>query len=295
MTRKYLILLLAVFAFTACKHKDMVAQVGAIPITKKDIELRAKVSEVYYPNSGKDYVALAQLIQGYLDEQVLNQLGYKVDDAVLEAEAKRIDENTKAPDVLKKIKDVYGIDHKEYINNFVRVVYGERYLYNEVFLKVKDIHKAQFESAQNFIQEAVKNPDKFAELAEKQGLKSSKMKLSEKQGISPYDDKKLKRAGLERPEPAGMEQAKILIEKISGLKPGEVSPQIIEWQEGYQIVRFVDKEGDDYVVESVSVPKRDYDDWFWERASKVPVKIFDPKLKADLVKNVGWAGRLNFQ
>ena len=271
------------------------AQVGDIPITKKDIELRAKVSEVYYPNSGKDYVALAQLIQGYLDDQVLTQLGYKVDDAVLEAEAKRIDDNTKAPDVLKKIKDVYGMDHKEYINTFVRVVYGERYLYNEVFLKVKDIHKAQLESAENFIQEAMKNPDSFSEIAEKRGLKPSKMKLSEKQGISPYDNKRLKRPEMERPEPAGMEQAKMLIDKISGLKPGQISPQIIEWQEGYQIIRFVDKEGDDYIVESVSVPKRDYDDWFWEKASKVPVKIYDSKLKADLVKNVGWATRLNFK
>jgi len=294
MNKKIIGVLLAAFLLAACK-KEYVAQVGEIPITRKDLETRKKVSELYYPNSGKDYVALAQLVQSYLAEEVLRSLGHKVDDSSWEEESRRIDENTRAPDTLKKVKDIYGLDRAEYVKTFIRPVYAERYLYNEVFLKSKDIHQAQLSQAQNFMGEAVKNPGEFARLAEQKGLKTAKMLLSEKNGIAPFDEKKLKPAGRESPEPAGMEQAKMLIAKLAGLKPGEVCPQLIEWQEGYQVLKFLKKDGEDYIVESVSIPKRAFDDWFWEKASKIPVKISDRALKDELVKNVGWAGRLNFK
>ena len=68
-----------------------------------------------------------------------------MDEAELGGEAGRIDANTKAPDTLKKIKDIYGRDRKGYIKTFVRVVYAERFLYNEAFLKSGEIHKEQYQ------------------------------------------------------------------------------------------------------------------------------------------------------
>ena len=297
MSRKWLAVIVAGIALAGCK-KDNVAQVGDITITRQDLEYRKKVSNIYYPGSNKDYVALTQLLEGYLDEAVLKSLGHKVDEQVWEEESQRIDQNTKAPEVLKRIKDVYGLDKKAYLKTFIRVVYAERYLYNEVFLKDKSIHKAQAQVAQDFIQEVMANPAVFSKIAEEKKLQSSKMKLSEKEGITPWDDRKLAPARPDRPgpaEPAELEQAKMLIEKVSGLKPGAISPQIIEWQEGYQVLRLAAKEGDGYIVESVSIPKRGYDEWKWETASQVPVKIVDQNLKAELVKQVGWTSRLNFK
>lgn len=280
-----------------------VAEVGAIPITNKDIKLRAQVSEVYYPGSGKDYIGLTQLIKGYLSEEVLKSLGQKVDQSAWEAESTRIDQNTKAPAVLEKVKNVYGRDRKNYLNNFIRVVYAERAVYNEVFLKSGAIHQQQRNSAEIFLQAALKSPSAFSEAARTQGLEAKKLKLSEQEGIQPLETRARPR---ENPSGAGQEQAKRLIEAISSLKPGAVAPQLIEWQEGYQVIKLIKhvgpvsqtgrkNEGEYYLVESVSVPKRNFDDWFWERASEIPVRISDPKLKDELLKNVGWAKNLKLK
>lgn len=33
-------------------------------------------------------------------------------------------------------------------------------------------------------------------------------------------------------------------------------------------------------------PEMSYDDWFWERAGKIPVRVYDNKLKDELLKEV---------
>lgn len=283
--------LLLPLGFTSgCAKK--VAEVGSIPITNKDIAFRTRVSEVYYPGSGKDYIGLTQLIKGYLSEEVLKSLGQKVDQSTWEAEAQRIDQNTKAPAVLEKVKNVYGRDRKNYLNSFIRVVYADRAVYNEVFLKSGAIHQQQRKNAEKFLQAALQSPSAFSETARDQGLETKKLKLSEQEGIQPLEAGTRPR---ENPSGAGQEQAKRLIDAISSLKPGAVTPQVIEWQEGYQVLRFLKKDGKDYLVESVSVPKRNFDDWFWEQASGIPVRIYDPKLKDELLKNVGWAKNLKLK
>lgn len=282
--------LIFLFLLSACTQK--VCDVGDINITDKDISLRKKVSEVYYPNSGKDYVALSQLINGYLSEEILKSLGHKIDDAILAAEAKRIDENTKAPETLKKIKDIYDSNRAAYLKTFIRIVYAERYLYNEVFLKSKEIHKEEHQKAVEIVNKAIKSPKLFKDIAKEKGLKTIRLKVSKEGGIAPYGEEarsKLNTAGI------GVEQAERLINAVSTINKGDVFPEVIEWLEGYQIIKYIKKEKDYYIIDSVSIPKKSYDDWFWERASKTPVKIYDKALKEKLLKEVSWADRLKLQ
>lgn len=58
------------------------------------------------------------------------------------------------------------------------------------------------------------------------------------------------------------------------------------------MIRYIKKEGEDFIVDSVSVTKRDFDGWFWEMAAKIPVKIYEQKLKDELLKEVSWAKNL---
>ncbi|MFZ3065307.1 MAG: hypothetical protein WA277_08510 [Nitrospirota bacterium] len=277
------------FLLSACTQK--VCEVGDINITDKDISLRKKVSEVYYPNSGKDYVALSQLINGYLSEEILKSLGHKVDDAILKSEAKRIDENTKAPEILKKIKDIYGRNRDAYIKTFVRIVYAERALYNEIFLKSKEIHKNEYQNAENIIKEGIASKKPLREIAKEKGLRVVKLKVFQKGGIAPFGEE-----ARNKPNTGiGLEQAGRLIDAVSTIKEGEVYPEIIEWLEGYQVIKYIRKEKDIYIIDSVSIPKRSYDDWFWERAVKIPVKIYDEKQKGELLKEVSWTKNLKLQ
>jgi len=264
--------------------------VGGIRISEKEIRQRARVSEIYYPQSGRRYVALAQLIKGYVSLEILKSLGHKVDETVLEQEAVRIDKNTKAPDVLRKIKHVYGSDRAGYMKTFVTVVYSERVLYNEVFLKSREIHKEQFRKANGILRDTISSPGSFNEIAKKEGVKASKLRVSRKEGVLPYDD------GGKRGQPGGASAgvAERLISVVSKVKESEVYPQIIEWLEGYQVIRLVGKEDESYIIESVFIPKRDYDEWFWEKAGKIPIRIHDRELKEELLREVSWAGKLSF-
>lgn len=273
-----------IFLFlSACSQQA--CEVGDIGINNKDLSLRKRVSAVYYPDSGKDYVALAQLINGYLSEEVLKSLGYKVDNEIFEAEAKRIDENTNAPETLKKIKNVYGSYRGAYIKTFIRIVYAERVLYNEVFLRSNDIHKEQYLMAKELHRKSILSPNSFLSISKDMGFNTRRLKISIKEGIMPYE-----RSGLKQAHTAvGIERAERLINAVSKIRQGDVSPDIIEWPEGYQVIRYIKKEKEYYIIDSVSIPKRGYDDWFWEKAGKIPVRIYDNKLKEEFLKNVSWA------
>lgn len=279
-----------IFITVACERN--VARVGETTITSKDISLRARVSEIYYPGSGNDYIALSQLIKGYLAEEVLKSMGYRIDENVIDSESRRIDASTKAPDVLNAIKKVYGRDKKSYGKTFVRIVYAERFLYNEVFLKSATIHKEERERAEEFLKRAKKRPDKFSQIAEEMRLSVRRLKISNENGIQDEESA----AEIERiSTPHGVEQAEFLINKIKDVKPGGVYPEIIEWQEGYQVLKVIERSSNEYTVESISVPKRDYDEWFWSIAGDVPVEIHDEKLKNELLRNVTWMQKVKLK
>ncbi len=284
-------LILLIFLICACNRN--VAKVGETVLTSKDVSLRARVSEIYYPDSGKDYIALSQLIKGYLAEEVLKFLGYRVDENVIDSESRRIDANTKAPDVLNAIKKVYGNNKKAYNKTFVRLVYAERFLYNEVFLKSPAIHREEKERAEEFLDRVKKERNRFSKIASELNLKSKILLISEEKGIVDAEGD-VESRGISR-EPSGVEQAKFIIERIKDIKSGNVYPEIIEWLEGYQVLRVVNKKKKEYNVESVSIPKRDYDEWFWSIASDVPVWIYDEKLKEELIKNVSWVQKVNLR
>ena len=284
-----IILLFLLSLAASCTKANDVCLVGEIHITKGDAANRAKVSEIYYPGSDKEYVGLTQLIKGYLSEEILRSLGYKVDDAALEVEAKRIADNTKAPDTLKKIMAVYGGNRKGYIKTFVRVVYAERFLYNEVFLKSREIHKEQYQKADELLKASIKSPGRFKDIAATMGMEAQRLRLSIKDGMVHIGEGGAAR----RAQAQGIEQAKRLIDAVSTIKPGEVYPEVIEWREGYQIIRYIKKTGEDHIIESSGLQKMDYDKWFWERAAQIKVTIYDERLKDELLKEVDWTRKLN--
>lgn len=288
MTKSILLTIIIVTSLL-CACSRNAAQVGSIAITDQDIDLRAKVSEIYYPESGKRYVGLAQLIKGYLSIEILKALGRTIDQSMLDAESKRIDENTKAPETLNKIKNIYGPDQKAYIRTFVRVTYAERTLYGEVFLKSKEIHQKQFQQAQALLGEAIRAAGSFKKIAERSGALWTKLLLSKEKGLRPFVEENRIQVS------QGFISADDLMELVSALRPGTVCPRIIERPETYLVIRLLGKKGDNFVVETATVPKRSFDEWFWEQASKIPVKINDPVLKAELLKEVSWAKNLRLE
>jgi hypothetical protein len=67
-----------------------VARVGDVSVSEEDLSRRTQVSELYFPGPGQRYVALAQLLKGYLSVEVLKSLGHPVDDAIVQGEAQQV-------------------------------------------------------------------------------------------------------------------------------------------------------------------------------------------------------------
>ena len=280
--------------------RSEVAQVGHLSITEKDLSRQVQVSELYFPGSGQRYVALSQLIKGYLALEVLKSLGHRVDEAAFQGEDQRIDRETQAPELLQKIKGIYQGDQKAYLHSFVGVVYGERVLYHEIFLPSEEIHRASREKAEALLKATLPSPASLSRITRQQEVEVVNLRISAKRGIHPTEEafrSKESPSEAHRSTEAHerLEQAQRLIGYLSNLQPGQLYPEVIEWSEAYQILRLLHKEGAVYFVQSASVPKRDYEGWFWEQAVKIPVRIFDPALKEELRKEVGWAKQLHLE
>lgn len=161
-------------------------------------------------------------------------------------------------------------------------------LYNEVFLPSREIHRKEFRQAEEFLREALRSPASFQGMARKRDLVAVALRLSLREGILPWPEERKRRSS----SGSGIEQAKKLMEALSRTRPKEVYPEVIEWREGFQVIRYLQKEGKDLVVQSVSIPKRDYEGWFWEKASQIPVRIHDQTLREELLREVPWARNL---
>ncbi|MDA8099331.1 MAG: hypothetical protein M0042_06870 [Nitrospiraceae bacterium] len=269
------------------------ARVGSTGISDRDIELRSKVSEIYFPGSGKPSVGLAQLIKGAVAAEVLRSKGFRMDDDSLDREIKRIDEQTKAPELLQKVKEVYQQNMPAYRRTFIQPAYAERILYREVFLMAPEIQTERKQTATVFLSAVTSNPDSFESAGRDLGISVVILNVSADSGIVP--------AGKESSKPPvdamGKKVGRELLARIASHKDvkGPILPEVIEWPDGYQVVKVIKRGKSTAVIQSAAIPKKSFDEWLWEQAKDIRVKIRDRALRDQFVKEVSWARNLNLQ
>lgn len=264
----------------ACTEK-IVARVGDQTLVRSDLQQRQKVSDIYYPDRSEDYVALAQLLKGYLHLEVLRKMEYPLDRSIMESEALRIDQNSKDKSRLDRIKQVYDDDRDAYLRTFVAIVYGERYLYNEVFSRSSNTHSAEFEKAASFLARSKKTPEDFRKFARSQNLQlrtvsllTKSAKKPEEGAPSPWQDKP---------------SEQVLRDLVSNLKTGDVYPDVVDWATGFQVLKLAQRQNDRLIVNIVWIPKKPFSNWFWDQAGGIPIEIHDSTLRSAFVQNVSWA------
>lgn len=101
-------------------HSAPVARVGGHRIDERDLELRQRVLDVTYPSSSSPAAALAQLVESLLATELLARQGHGSATRELEAEALRIDRETRMPEMLARIQAIFGDDRDRYLTVFVR-------------------------------------------------------------------------------------------------------------------------------------------------------------------------------
>jgi len=82
---------------------------------------------------------------------------------------------------------------------------------------------------------------------------------------------------------------------LEATKPGEIVATIAEDDYGSRIVRLIDKQGESYNTEEISLGKALFDTWYRQQTEKITVQILDATLKQSIQSaygNILWVKQL---
>ena len=286
-----------------------IAVVGDYKITKKDAALRNKVSHVFYPADPSDH-GVEQLINAYTAATIMKNIGFEITDKQLAEEDTRINNGTRDPGNLARIKDIFGSDKEAYLRVFILPTLAERSIYGEIFLRSTKIQAPALEKVAAFMESARRSSFEKAALAA--GLKIQGLSISLNDGFewesSPEEEEPLegkrsrhrprKGRSQERKEqvkvvaPPSADMVKVqkqlqeddikevrtwIDEILASMQPGEMFGQPVNFGEQWLAVKFV---GPDrrakgkYNLLTVAFPKLNYQEWLDAEKAKITIKKY---------------------
>ena len=99
-----------------------------------------------------------------------------------------------------------------------------------------------------------------------------------------------------RRDESGSKMAVALLEKLRGLREGDVYLRTLETPDAFATVRLVQRaSGGGAVVELASFAKLDFETWFWNEARGVAIEIDDRTLARRAQAQVKWLGKLQIE
>jgi len=254
----------------ACTKSKIVAKVGEYEISQKDVELRDKVVRIYYPGEQRS-VGLKQLVEAYQAARILKKYGRPVTAEILEAEATRIDRNTKSPEGLGEIKAIFAGDSESYRRIYVLPVFVNRTLRFDLFPQDQRIHAESLEKARTFV--AVATAQNFRKAGEAAGGKFATFEITRdeikwKSDLPPPppgspDSSEIVQKLAEERKTAAAAEATLWVDRIlKDLKPGQIYSEVVDQNEKWLVARYVKKlSGERHAMEAILFPKQDYGTW----------------------------------
>ena len=262
---------------------NTVAVVGQTAIAVRDISYRLKTEQAYENSGATEEVALISLINDAVEHEVASLNGVVVTLEEIEALRKYSDDNTKAPEILQKVKMAFGEDSASYQRLFLAPRIINRKLH-QFYSRSPEIHQSERESIEKAYS-LVSSGKPFLEAAKETGLQFKTFEAGNQDAsFTPGELKTHAPEGATPPTDP-------LIPLLEKLSPGEISRSIVEDDYTYKIIRFKEKKDKNYQVEAITVYKRPFDEWFIKEAEKIKIKIIDPDLRRSLEEkypNLWW-------
>lgn len=267
---------------------ENVIRIGRVTILASDLRLTIETEKAYGRTSLPNASAAIILGGHALWDEVARQVGVSVTSAEVSAFGRRADANTKAPQVLAKVKAVFGVDRAAYERLYVapkvldrklRAWYaGHPALHADAAASIaKALEKVRAgASFQDAAAECLLVLRTFETGKPTHKASGAATRVPAK-GVEPLDD---------RDEIATL---------AKGLAVGETLPRMVSSDEAYRIVRLAARNGGALRIEVIESQKRHFSEWFEEQATKVYVDIFDQSLKNELLsryEHVPWVQRL---
>ena len=270
-----IVLLLAVSAMTGCGDKDSkevraVAKVGSIEIYRSDTAYKVGVEKAYGNEFVPEVSVLISLVKDSLELEVARAHKVTVKSDEVTAFKRHVDETSRAPEILAKVKGVFGDDLEAYERLYLLPKIINRKLRNW-YSRNAEIHKRErllIEKGYSL----VKSGRSFQQVAKDCGLDFSTIDYGQADSNIPAV---LKQYMAEGEQPAQEPMMRIL----EGMAEGEIYNNIAEDDQGYKVIKLLEKNGTQYKVEAIAVTKQAFRKWFDVQAGKIEVKILDEEMK----------------
>ncbi len=286
--------LMLLFVLSGCPWTSKIATVGQYDITQRDIDLRDQLAKVYFPHQTAS-AGLKQLTDAYIYAEILRSHNAPVTSEVLLAEQDRIDKQSLMPEMLARIKNIFGKDKDAYQRVFVLPIYVERVLPFEFFPKSSEIHAERFKIASTFFASVQNDPKKFYELAKQHGVIPQLFTVSLREGLQkkseviPQAQAPLGANGsagvppsiqqameIQQREGLSEEGKKWIEELIKPLEKGALIPKVIDQESRWLIVRYIGptpKVPGSYDLDVVSFAKIDFTSWLEQEKAKIKINV----------------------
>ena len=156
-----------------------VAVVGKALIIAKDISFKIRIEEAYGNHGETEEVALISLINDAIEHEIALIHIVLITKDEIDSFRKYVDENTKAPEILQKVKGVFGDDLLSYERLYLAPKIMNRKL-RFFYSTSPEIHKAEralIEKAYSLI----RSRTTFEQVAKECGLQSSTFDIEDKE------------------------------------------------------------------------------------------------------------------
>ena len=282
--------------YRAFYHDRVIATVGDYEITQKDKVLRDQIQRVFYPQDPHSY-GLDQLVNAFSYAQILKNNGHEITEHLLRAEDMRINQNTKAPEVLRKIRALFKGDEEAYKKVFVLPTYAERTIYYDFFSKNPKAQERSLAKVRKFLDELNNTQTSLQDQARASDLVFKKFTLSKEKGIEWEKETRSKDRGdapgspgiidMSTQAPAeirdhvdqelqgkSLESAQFWVDNvIKYMKPGEVFQSPVDYEDTWLVVKYVKLLGKGkFQLEAVFIPKDNYQQWLDAEMAKLRIK-----------------------
>lgn len=266
-----LILGAGLFFLIKYNNDDFIGKVANKKFYSDTLNFQIKIENCYGDDKITSEIAAIKTINQFLESAVLKSaLNLEPSKNDLKEKSALINKDTRAPEILDCVKKVFGSDINSYLQLYVAPTLINPKLHNQFSISPK-INEEEINKIKE-IGDSVKQGKKLEDFEEYR-----KFEIPKEIEIPPAFQ--LSRLNLDNSTSSNP-----LIEKVlKNLKPGEIWPDIIEDENGFQIIRLLNEDENKYYVDGVSIPKKTFDPWFRDYVkNNVKIEIKDEQLLSQI-------------
>jgi hypothetical protein len=273
------LILLTLFGVVICSCSRVppdkpIIKIGGITITDQQLDIKLKIEKCYRDDKKLPdrWMGLYKLIDEALMEESAKSIGVIITADMLLDESRRVDKETKAPELLAEVKAVCP-EYQRYTDLYLKPELLNRLVHYQ-FQQDRTIQEVPLDKATDALKKAKDGQD---------------LKTLGNYSVQEIDPEKKKSASNELTR-YNMEMAdpdKELINTVlDTLSPGQLYQSVREDRYGFYIIKLLEHKDKYYKYEMLTFKKKDFDRWFNETITDISKEIYQFDLIEQIINNV---------